>query len=261
MKCTNLEFIHYLNKTFKEPYQIGLHSINIGRYYTMVKEEGGDKRFLIKEKSLADINENDIAAHILQNGLFVFETYRGLCSTVNFLNSDYTIERKQIISEAKAKSFDYSFLNPYTETDFTYNIVIALPNYLLLNKEQYFIGEFGREIHNLGNSVLFNKTLPSTFILGFYQKEVKSTMGRDGYLREYSPYLNFHLNKNHYCFKTNEQKSNITKQILETTGYNQNLLETITSDKKEYKFFEETYSIYCTQKQKEIFEAKIKQKR
>lgn len=261
MKFTNLEFIHYLNKTFKDPYQIGLHSINIGNYYKMVREDGGEKRFLINEKSLADINENDIATHILQNGLFVFETYRGLCSTVNFLNSDYTIEKKQIISETKTKSFDYNFLNPYTEADFIYNIVIALPNYLTLNKKQYFIGEFGIEIHNLGNSVLFNKTLPSTFILGFYQKEIKSIMGRDGYLRECSPYLDFHLNKNHYCFKTNEQKSNITKQILETTGYNQNLLETITSDKKEYKYFKESYSIYRTQEQKEQFEAKIKQKR
>lgn len=189
MKYTNKEFLQHLQKTFKEPYDFGMHNINLECYKSVAKKE---KRYRLNKNN---ITTEDIAKNILQMGLFVYEKDRGITSTVQFIEN---------VNKINEGIFNYSFQSKEEQSlSAITNILVAIPNVFLIENKEYSI----RDNH------FFKDCLPSAFIYGYYIKKV-SFNPRAFYPRIYADDLEFNLNKQHILLKCKEEREEIVKRVV-----------------------------------------------
>ncbi len=235
MEYTNKSFLEYIKQTFNEPYNFGIHNINLNCYKSAVRM---DRRYIMNTKN---ITTRAIAKNILKKGLFVYEKDRGLTSTVAFINNNY---KGNNLENVDSSIFDYDFQTEGDESfDKIINIFVAIPNFLLLDDKEYFIGNLFQPI-NIGNKILFNDHLPKEFIYGYYVKKA-SFNPYALYHVEYKNDLEFHLNKNHIFLKTKQEQEAITRNLLQEKRQTKSLLEAVNS------YDEGNYIVEHTKKQKE----------
>lgn len=220
MQYTNKSFFNYVQQTFTEPYNFGIHNINLDCYKSVVRK---DNRYIVHSKDITAIN---IANNILKKGLFVYEKDRGLTSTVAFIDHKYRNNKN--LNEINPNILNYNFQTKEEESfKKIINIFVAILNFLLLEGKEYFIGSLNYPI-NIGNKILFHSILPNEFIYGYYIKKVSFNPYALHDI-EYKEDLEFTLNKNHIILKSMEEKEIITKSLLKTIRQEPFLLETINN--------------------------------
>lgn len=231
IKMTNAQFLDFLKEQLGDNYQIGLHNVVLNRYNKVIKaksnEDGVDinsckeKYFIKKEK----ITHLDIINHILEKGLNVPE--KSLIHTVMFLryHPGYFLD----INNIRPHQFNYLFQPEKTE--FIYNMLIAIPRYVTINDNEYYLGDM--ELQTIGPNVIFKNKLPKEYIYGYYIKEYPMNDN-----------LEFHLNKEHFSMQTQEEQEKLFLNFLAEQDLDISLLEAVRNDDSNYDISNIEYFSY-----------------
>ncbi len=166
-------------------YQIGIHQISLQKYQDVVS--CGSIRALDFKIDGESVDEQTIAERILQNGFQIWDTRRGLCSTSSFHN------------DFEASRLNYKY---YSLSQQVWNIIFAIPYFITYEGKSYFLGNLSFP-SSVGSSIIFDDSVPSEFIYGYYEKETPVT---------YEPFRQFYFSDKLQFYQNNRFWINLNSQ-------------------------------------------------
>lgn len=166
--------IQKLKRDLPNNYQIGLHQIGVFGTPES-KKIARQNNFFSRFRPL---NQEDFCRSIMKTGLR--NRYEDLMFTVAGFGSvdeiENSLERKEEFLTYDYNKMDISL--DYVPKEHDYDIIVAIPSHVNINKKEYFIGylEHGTDekhkIRNEESSKLFEfKPIPKEFIYGYIHKE------------------------------------------------------------------------------------------
>lgn len=211
---TNQELLKKIKQEITN-YQIGLHNISRWKHKRMTNYFPAHiaKKYHINTTYLT---EETIAIQIIKTGLYIADPPHGLTSTVTFLTNP------------EAASFNYNYNG---SKSYTWNILIAIPQFLTYKDQTYFIGNLTKPI-NLANMLLFNPTLPPEFIYGYYCKKIMNfditPLGCTTY--EFSEELELHENTSFWGKLSLKDQEEILTTLFQERMHTMEALELANND-------------------------------
>lgn len=174
-------------------YQIGFHQISLQKYQDVVNCES--VRALEFKIDGENVDEKMIANRIMQKGLQIWDTRRGLCSTSSFHR------------EFKADRLNYKY---YSLSQHVCNIIFAVPYFITYEGKSYFLGNLSFP-SSIGSNIIFNESIPPEFVYGYYEKESSIGIYPNQY---FSENLDFHANDGFWKNLTLEEQKQVLQKIF-----------------------------------------------
>lgn len=192
------ELLHKMREELSG-YQTGFHNISKQKYLDILKLCEDIKELFLFDK---EVNEKNIAEHIMKTGLNVAKDYRGLSSTVWFFSS------------LEDNSLDYTY--NHNELGTVWNAIASIPNPLPYKNKKYFLGNL-QEAINVGNLMLFNQTLPKEFIYGYYGikivgKKVEGSLIDRDFI--YDDVLEFYNNPEFFGYLSRKEQEFVLEKLF-----------------------------------------------
>ncbi len=229
---TNDELLQQVKKDLKNDYNIGLHAINTDdnkRYISYLIHADIDKvnyhEWIYTHPDVnCNVTEEDVIVSILKKGLTV--PRKSLLNTVKFITSPD--------GNFKSEVFNYNFQDPYLIHQYqkTYNIIIAIPKFVIVNGVNYFLGDVNqKELNDVMTNIVFANRVPNAFIYGYYRKDYNPEFYDDlegvNDKRYFRDDLIFNKNQKHYSFQNSQEKSEIFINYLTKINQKISLLQDI----------------------------------
>lgn len=191
---TNEELFLKIQKEIPH-YQIGFHQISLQKYREVMHRDSPIRAMDFKVDG-ENVDERAIANRIMQKGLQIWDRRLGL-STTTYFPKDFLPEK-----------LNYKY---YLRSGYVYDIIFAIPYFFTYEKRDYFIGNLSMSL-NVGSRFIFNESIPSEFVYGYYRKE--TPFGLSPYDQQFSNDLDFHSNNRFWEALTLAEQQQVLQKIF-----------------------------------------------
>lgn len=192
---TNQELYEKMRKELPH-YQIGFHQISLQKYQEVMHRDSPIRAMDFKIDG-ENVDEKAIANRIMQKGLQIWDRRLGLSTTTSF-------SREFLPSE-----LNYKY---YLKSGYVYNMIFAIPYFLTYENKDYFIGNLSMSSLNIGSRFIFNESIPSEFVYGYYGKE--TPFGLSSTCQQFLEDLDFYPNDRFWETLTVEEQKKVLQRIF-----------------------------------------------